>query len=663
MSSDKVGRCAGCAKVDKFAIGVWAALMLGPIGFGASESWAQGGWAQPRAIGSSNYAVGALDTDRAVLLDSVGRVYRTEDSGANWTLRSFLPAPIYGVSFSDDTTGTAVGGSGTIVRTLDGGLTWLSQLSGTTVALIGVSFADTYNGVAVGQFGTIVTTGDGGDSWTSQISNTSLDLFGVSFLDAMNGLAVGDAGVILRTVDGGASWMPQDSGTTAHLQSVSFLDIDTAIVVGELGTILATTDGGASWIPQSSGTTSHLYGLFFVGTNTGTAVGCETTESGDCLPAETILRTVDGGAHWVSQSSDLGEPLFAVAFSNENVGTAVGEAGTILHTVDGGTTWTRQQVGPTDDLFSVSLADANNGIAIGSGCTASSPRVCQGTVFRTNDGGATWIRQFTGSAARLHAVSFPNANSATAVGDSGTILHSVDGGANWDQQSSGTTSDLESVSFVNGETGTAVGTRMILRTTDAGTTWIPQSFQPPNPYFDIWSVALADVQTGCVFGATQGHLPYCSPLHSPCYAVLRTTDGGATWRDAMFNSGIDFASFANSTMGAGVYGLCELTVCRTAIRGTTDGGATWTTQFFASWALPLPTDVFTLRGVVRVDSNTEIAVGTGGKVMRTDDGGANWTTQTSGTNIGLFGVSFADPNTGVIVGGQEIILWTTTGGE
>jgi hypothetical protein len=49
--------------------------------------------------------------------------------------------------------------------------------------------------------------------------------------------------------------------------------------------------------------------------------------------------------------------------------------------------------------------------------------------------------------------------------------------------------------------------------------------------------------------------------------------------------------------------------------------------------------------------------------MRTDDGGAHWTTQASGTTGGLFGVSFADANTGVAVGGQEIILWTTTGGQ
>ena len=131
----------------------------------------------------------------------------------------------------------------------------------------------------------------------------------------------------------------------------------------------------------------------------------------------------------------------------------------------------------------------------------------------------------------------------------------------------------------------------------------------------------------------------------------------------MFHGGIDFASFANSNLGAGVHGFCGLPGCFTAIMGTTDGGATWTTQFAASWPQPLPPDWFTLRGVVRVDSNTEIAVGTRGKIMRTDDGGANWTTQTSGTNVDLLGVSFADPNAGVIVGGREIILWTTTGGQ
>src|SRR5262249_50819266 len=138
---------------------------------------------------------------------------------------------------------------------------------------------------------------------------------------------------------------------------------------------------------------------------------------------------------------------------------------------------------------------------------------------------------------------------------------------------------LQSVSFVNGDTGTAAGRSTILRTTNAGTTWITLPFVPPNPYFSILSVALADAQTGSLFGVTPGsHPPYCSGMY-PCYSVLRTTDGEATWRDIGVNGGINRASFASSLFGAGVSTSCTIRLCLTTIWGTTDGGATWTRQF------------------------------------------------------------------------------------
>jgi hypothetical protein len=65
--------------------------------------------------------------------------------------------------------------------------------------LAGVSFADANHGTAVGAFGTIVRTIDGGSSWVGETSGTDYDLAGVSFTDADNGTAVGYGGTILRT--------------------------------------------------------------------------------------------------------------------------------------------------------------------------------------------------------------------------------------------------------------------------------------------------------------------------------------------------------------------------------------------------------------------------------------------------------------------------------
>jgi photosystem II stability/assembly factor-like uncharacterized protein len=82
----------------------------------------------------------------------------------------------------------------------------VAQSSGTTSFLQGVSFADANNGIAVGSFDTILRTTDGGATWVTQDSGTTFVSFlGVSFTDANNATVVGEDGTILRTTEGGGS--------------------------------------------------------------------------------------------------------------------------------------------------------------------------------------------------------------------------------------------------------------------------------------------------------------------------------------------------------------------------------------------------------------------------------------------------------------------------
>jgi photosystem II stability/assembly factor-like uncharacterized protein len=57
-----------------------------------------------------------------------------------------------------------VADSGIILKTNDGGQTWLPQTSGTDVALFEVFFIDAERGWIVGDRGTILKTTTGGDS-------------------------------------------------------------------------------------------------------------------------------------------------------------------------------------------------------------------------------------------------------------------------------------------------------------------------------------------------------------------------------------------------------------------------------------------------------------------------------------------------------------------
>jgi hypothetical protein len=110
---------------------------------------------------------------------------------------------LYSVYFTDTVTGYAVGDSGTILKTVDGGTNWVKQVSGTSSRLKSVFFADANIGYAAGWNGTILATTNGGTDWTSEFSGTSYSLNSVFFTDVLTGYIAGDSGIILKTTNGG----------------------------------------------------------------------------------------------------------------------------------------------------------------------------------------------------------------------------------------------------------------------------------------------------------------------------------------------------------------------------------------------------------------------------------------------------------------------------
>ncbi|MCB0297182.1 MAG: hypothetical protein KDG51_18525, partial [Calditrichaeota bacterium] len=129
------------------------------------------------------------------------------------------------------------------------------QASGTIQGLNGVHFLDANTGTAVGWSGTILHTTNGGASWTPQNSGTIGMLNDVYFTDANHGIVTGldlIGNNILRTTNGGATWAPQStsSGQAWTLDGISFAG-NNGYAVGSLGTIARTSDGGITWSEQS----------------------------------------------------------------------------------------------------------------------------------------------------------------------------------------------------------------------------------------------------------------------------------------------------------------------------------------------------------------------------------------------------------------------------
>jgi photosystem II stability/assembly factor-like uncharacterized protein len=127
----------------------------------------------------------------------------------------------------------------------------------------------------------------------------------------------------------------------------------------------------------------------------------------------------------------------------------VGAGATILQTSDGGETWHQGMLTkPSAVRFNaVSFVDIRRGWAVGS----------EGAIYRTVNGGRSWLPQNSGVAADLLDVKFLDALEGWVVGAEGTLLHTSDGGIHWQSERSATPHALERIFFTDRSHGWSVG--------------------------------------------------------------------------------------------------------------------------------------------------------------------------------------------------------------
>ncbi|MBE0637853.1 MAG: T9SS type A sorting domain-containing protein [Bacteroidales bacterium] len=149
-------------------------------------------------------------------LQQNGIILKTTDGGVEWTL-SLLFGIEYGVLYSlsavDSNTVFAIGSSEEgpahtdLVTTIDGGINWSAiYISGSQTR--SVFFIDSQTGFVVGREsedgdGTVLKTTDGGLTWMEQPVGIPVWLNSVHFPTQNTGYIVGDNGIILKTTNGG----------------------------------------------------------------------------------------------------------------------------------------------------------------------------------------------------------------------------------------------------------------------------------------------------------------------------------------------------------------------------------------------------------------------------------------------------------------------------
>ncbi len=252
-----------------------------------------------------------------------------------------------------------------------------------------------------------------------------------------------------RTIDGGNTWTVGTVGTDTNFQfsNIRAVNGDTAWVAmqnASLGTgaIFKTTDGGVTWPQQGAGSifntagTSFVNIVYFWDADTGMAMGDPVGGFFE------IYTTVDGGATWTrTPSADIPNPLPTLGGGeygiqrNYNVfGNTIWfntDRGRVFKSVDKGLHWTVSTVATTSILsttrsMNIRFLDNLNGLAqIITNSTGAIYRV-----YRTTDGGASWVLQaITGKFFTSDFGHIPGTSMYMSCGDGNS--YSTDLGLSW----------------------------------------------------------------------------------------------------------------------------------------------------------------------------------------------------------------------------------------
>ena len=316
---------------------------------------------------------------------------------------------------------------------------------------------------------------------------------------------------------------------------------------------------------------------------------------GGYLVAALLLASLPVQGQWIRQTTTMTDHNAIIAdldVVSSNVVWVVGADGydarrdfvKFARTTNGGTTWTNGSINASSAVFKyltgVSAIDADNAWVT---AVTRQPGVRPSRVYRTSNGGASWVEQSTAAFAipdgQPKGIHMLSATTGVVVGDpnggSFEVYTTTTGGTTWLRVPAANLPAPLTTETVMQGTLEAIGNNLwvgtsagrVLRSTDAGLTWTASVTTLPR----VPVLAFADAQNGLTL----------LPDLTGSAAVSRTTDGGQTWT-AVAASGPCFGtglSAVPGTPGAFVStGQDDIT-----FNSGVTGGSSYTLDYGLTW--------------------------------------------------------------------------------
>ncbi|MBE0648037.1 MAG: T9SS type A sorting domain-containing protein [Bacteroidales bacterium] len=284
------------------------------------------------------------------------------------------------VSFPDSLNGWAVGDSGTILHTGDGGNTWTQQDSPVENDIVYVFFLNQNLGWAAAlnftepPFGTILLkTSNGGDSWGSSLyPDENIFISCIHYFDSLTGWMGGKPHALVKTIDGGNIWTQAaiDTSTLAFFPvlTIAFLNQEVGYASGGMfdiaGVIWRTQNGGDLWyaIDPSQAPADEVHGLHIFDEMHVMGSGGDP----DYGYGVGMIRSSDGGVNWNYDEIGVQGIAYDIDFrTSSQAWSPLGPLCKLIFSLDSGDTWTEIPTPDSAAIYDITFPDSLHGYGVG----------------------------------------------------------------------------------------------------------------------------------------------------------------------------------------------------------------------------------------------------------------------------------------------------------